>query len=113
MAEKLASKLSKQPDFNQQVTAIDTNLGSGEVILSMNTTKPDDWNAAEQFQSGTEDKKYFAVFNSTTLGALQKLDLSKANLLYGTKQAIRSLNYGASCKVGIQFREMWWLGAPW
>ena len=63
----------------------------------------------------TEDKKkkenvryYDAVFNSAPLGAMQRMDLRGLNLNWGTKQAIRSLGYGASCKVGIKFKTMWW-----
>jgi len=56
----------------------------------------------------TETRDYFAVFNSTTLGALQRMDLKDAKLRYGTKQAIRSLGYGASCKVGMKFKNAWW-----
>ena len=33
-------------------------------------------------------------------------------LNYGTKQAIRNLGYGASCKVGIRFKKLWWRQAP-
>uniref|UniRef100_A0A0D2XYM7 Amine oxidase domain-containing protein n=1 Tax=Fusarium oxysporum (strain Fo5176) TaxID=660025 RepID=A0A0D2XYM7_FUSOF len=59
-----------------------------------------------------KEKEYFAVFNSTTLGALQRMDLKDAGLLWGTKQAIRALGYGASCKVGIKFETAWWQKAP-
>ena len=54
-----------------------------------------------------EYRKYDAVFNSTPLGSMQRMDLRGLNLNWGTKQAIRSLGYGASCKVGIRFKEMW------
>ena len=37
------------------------------------------------------------------------MDLSGLNLNWGTKQAIRSLGYGASCKVGIRFKNLWWI----
>ena len=40
------------------------------------------------------------------------MDLTKAGLLYGTKQAIRSLGYGASCKVGMKFKTCWWAESP-
>ena len=53
-------------------------------------------------------REYLAVFNSTTLGSIQRIDLKKAGLLYGTKQSIRSLGHGASCKVGMKFRTRWW-----
>ena len=56
-----------------------------------------------------EYRKYDAVFNSAPLGSMQRMDLRGLNLNWGTKQAIRSLGYGASCKVGIRFKEMWWM----
>ena len=51
---------------------------------------------------------YNAVFNSAPLGNMQRMDLRGLNLNWGTKQAIRSLGYGASCKIGIRFKELWW-----
>lgn len=59
---------------------------------------------------GEEEKRtYDAVFNSATLGAQQHMKLEGLNLNWGTKQAIRSLGYGASCKVGIRFKTLWWM----
>ncbi len=59
----------------------------------------------------TEEKTrdYDAVFNSAPLGAMQRMDLRGLKLNWGTKQAIRSLGYGASCKVGIKFKYRWWV----
>ena len=59
-------------------------------------------------QGKTESKDFDAVFNSAPLGAMQRMDLRGLNLNWGTKQAIRSLGYGASCKVGIKFKYRWW-----
>lgn len=56
---------------------------------------------------------YDAVFNSTTLGAMQHMHLEGLNLNWGTKQAIRSLGYGASCKVGVRFSRKWWMAEPY
>ena len=60
-------------------------------------------------ESKKEERKYEAVFNSAPLGAMQRMDLRGLNLNWGTKQAIRSLGYGASCKVGIKFSYRWWV----
>ena len=59
--------------------------------------------------SEEEQREYEAVFNSAPLGAMQRMDLRGLNLNWGTKQAIRSLGYGASCKVGIKFKYRWWV----
>lgn len=57
----------------------------------------------------TTPREYDAVFNSAPLGSMQRMDLRGLNLNWGTKQAIRALGYGASCKVGIKFKKMWWM----
>jgi monoamine oxidase len=57
-----------------------------------------------------ETRDYSAVINTTTLGALQKIDLTGMELPYGMKSAIRVLRYDTSTKVGIKFKEMWWKG---
>ena len=54
-------------------------------------------------------RRYDAVFNSAPLGAMQRMDLTGLNLEWRTKQAIRSLGYGASCKVAIRFKSLWWI----
>lgn len=114
MAKRMADKLKSPPQFNKQVTAIEQDLkNSGDITLTIKSTPPDDWDKKKLFPSTEETRSYFTVFNCTTLGALQRMDTSKANLLYGTKQAIRSLAYGASCKVGIRFKTMWWMQDPW
>ena len=55
-----------------------------------------------------EPRHYDTVFNSATLGAMQHMKLEGLNLNWGVKQGIRSLGYGASCKVGIRFKNHWW-----
>jgi len=54
------------------------------------------------------NRNYSAVINTTTLGALQKMDLTGMALPYGMKTAIRVLHYDTSTKVGIKFKQMWW-----
>ena len=60
-------------------------------------------------ESEEEQRDHEAVFNSAPLGAIQRIDLRGLNFNWGTKQAIRSLGYGASCKVGIKFSYRWWV----
>ena len=52
---------------------------------------------------------YSTIINTTTLAALQKVDLTGMELTYGMKAAIRSLRYDTSTKVGIRFRNPWWI----
>ena len=53
--------------------------------------------------------KYTAVINTTTLAALQKMDLTEMELPYRLKSAIRSLHYDTSTKVGMKFKYPWWI----
>lgn len=62
-----------------------------------------------QGQEEKDAQVYDSVFNSVTLGAMQHMQLEGLNLNWGTKQAIRSLGYGASCKVGVRFKTLWWI----
>ncbi|KAL9106240.1 MAG: hypothetical protein Q9227_008708 [Pyrenula ochraceoflavens] len=61
---------------------------------------------------GSTPKTYHAVFNSAPLGAMQHMHLEGLNLNWGAKSAIRSLEYKASCKVGIRFKSLWWMKKP-
>lgn len=76
----MVEQLRNTPEYNHKVTAITRKPGG---IMSLTIKQGD------ALTSDTRD--YFAVFNSTTLGALQRMDLTKAGLHYGAKQAIRSL----------------------
>ncbi|KAI8941968.1 hypothetical protein NX059_000078 [Plenodomus lindquistii] len=64
---------------------------------------------AVTLEDGSEPDRYDAVFNSVPLGAMQHMHLEGLNLSWGVKSAVRSLNYGASCKVGIRFKSLWWM----
>ncbi|KAJ4246033.1 hypothetical protein NW762_013778 [Fusarium torreyae] len=114
---KIMSEKIKQPvQFNSQVSAINAHPNDPKrkdpekyvpVTLSVDRIDPETKDITK-----TDKKDYFAVFNSTTLGALQRMNLKDAGLLWGTKQAIRSLGYGASCKVAIKFKSPWWQEDP-
>ena len=54
-------------------------------------------------------RKYAAVFNTTTLACLQRMDLTGLELLYEQKDAIRSLHYDTASKVGMKFKYPWWI----
>jgi monoamine oxidase len=76
--------------------------------VAVTTTKTYPKDAPEPHPHVEETRVYSAVINTTTLGALQKIDLTGMELPYGMKTAIRVLRYDTSTKVGIKFREMWW-----
>jgi hypothetical protein len=83
IARLMAGKMGGSVHFNTQVTAINANVGQrGQdrtkyAPLTLAYTKTDP--ISKQTTQGTSD--YVAVFNSTTLGALQRMDLRDAGLL--------------------------------
>lgn len=101
MAKRMYAKVERtkpnRVSFNKKVTKM-------EYLASTDTQKIGVYVAGEE-----EYREYDGVFNSAPLGSMQRMDLRGLNLNWGTKQAIRSLGYGASCKVGIRFKEMWWM----
>ena len=95
-------KESKKIHYQKQVTAMkwdDAITVDGAKLLV----------SVKDAEGQTSKETYDAVFNSAPLGSMQRMDLTGLNLNWGTKQAIRSLGYGASCKVGIKFKHMWWM----
>lgn len=97
LAQKMEKSIAKKPTYKSPVTAI------------KQSRRRELHNLTVHVKGEALPDKYAAVFNSTTLGAAQRMDLTTARLNYGTKQAIRTLNYGASCKVGIRFSYPWWI----
>lgn len=52
---------------------------------------------------------YVTVFNTTSLGCLQRMDLTGLDLHPSQKDAIRCLHYDDSAKVAIKFAYPWWI----
>jgi monoamine oxidase len=104
IAKRMATSLQKENSiqFQKRVTKIVYNDGDRTTDTCIGVT----------VQAEDKPRTYHGVFNSATLGAQQHMNLTGLNLNYGTKQAIRSLGYGASCKVGIRFKRLWWREAP-
>lgn len=107
LAQEMEKRISHKPNYGSAITSIKLerfNIQNKEQIHSIRVRV--------EKQETLYHKNYAAVFSSATLGAMQRMDLTGAELNLGTKQAIRTLNYGASCKVGIQFSKPWWILAP-
>ncbi|GKT48204.1 putative bifunctional amine oxidase [Colletotrichum spaethianum] len=103
IAEVMMKKL-KNPEcikFNNQVVAMDAHTSLPRLKTEEITLRIRDTTAEPKSLDGERNENYFTVFNSTTLGSMDRMDLSKAGLLWDTKQAIRCLGYGASCKVCV------------
>ncbi|KAK1624992.1 hypothetical protein BDP81DRAFT_474713 [Colletotrichum phormii] len=111
IADQMRNKIAKPNaiKFNTQVMAVKSNVQVNSVVTADMSLKVKD----TKTDKPKEDPKYFTVFNSTTLGSMDRMDLSKAGLFWDTKQAIRCLGYGASCKVGMKFKTAWWRQAPY
>ncbi|KAK1535929.1 flavin containing amine oxidoreductase [Colletotrichum paranaense] len=111
IAEEMRKKMKNQSAirFNTQVVGMNANLQINEQVTTSMTVMLKDSISRNSLPS----RDYFTVFSSATLGSMNRMDLSKAGLLWDTKQAIRCLGYGASCKVGIKFKTPWWQEAPY
>lgn len=96
----MLDKISKTPETSKRVTAI---------ALERSRTSPLHNNMRVQISGEEKPRYYSTVFNTTTMGAAQRMDLSKAELHPVQKDAIRSLRYDASCKVAIRFKTAWWI----
>ncbi|KAL8819318.1 MAG: hypothetical protein Q9191_007760 [Dirinaria sp. TL-2023a] len=105
MQDKLGENFSSKVGLNQRVKSIALQRddpptsatkmpGSSAIKIRVNEEK--------------EPRKYAAVFNTTTLACLQRIDLTGLELLYEQKDAIRSLHYDTASKVGMKFQTNWW-----
>ncbi|KAG1821131.1 uncharacterized protein BJ212DRAFT_1337791 [Suillus subaureus] len=54
-------------------------------------------------------RQYDSVFNTTSLGCSQHMDLVDAELHPAQRDALRCLRYDTSCKVAIKFKTPWWI----
>lgn len=100
MKDTIKAKNPNAFQWGQLVTEIGYTAGS-------NQTKIDVTWQDEKTGVAAPTKTYDAVFNSATLGSMKYMKLENLNLNWGSKQAIRNLGYGASCKVGVRFNTMW------
>ena len=101
LALRMEEKLVTKPAYLSKVTAIRADETKGMEIDIKKATNSD--------KSFVETKAFNGVFNTTTLGCLKRIDTEKASLNYTTKQAMRSLGYSPSAKVGMKFKHAWWI----
>ncbi|KAM0558066.1 hypothetical protein ACHAPJ_005233 [Fusarium lateritium] len=112
IAKRMAAKAKKRVEYNTCVRSIDAQVSLRKAdkftAMKLHTVRTD----PKTKKVESKDREYFAILNSTTLAALQRMELRNAGLSWGTKQAIRALGYGASAKVGMKFRTAWWQKDP-
>ncbi|KJA17693.1 hypothetical protein HYPSUDRAFT_146222 [Hypholoma sublateritium FD-334 SS-4] len=92
IAREMAKKLHAQPILSKKVTKI-AESGRGITVVVAGEATP---------------RKYTQVISTVPLGCLSGIDIEDCDLLYSQKQAVRSLRYDASTKVGIKFETRWW-----
>lgn len=59
--------------------------------------------------SGQPARTYDVVFNTTSFGCLQRMDLQGLSLDADQLTAIRALSYDRATKVAIKFKQAWWM----
>jgi monoamine oxidase len=88
-------KLSTKVQTNKRVTAISQSDDAQSMLVSID--------------GEDEPRNYATVFNSTTMGCLAQMDLSRLPLTPDQHLAIRTLSYDNSCKVAVKFSRAWWV----
>ncbi|GJC89387.1 putative bifunctional amine oxidase DDB_G0291301 [Colletotrichum liriopes] len=58
--------------------------------------------------NGTKEYSYAHVISTVPLGALQAINMTELDLSYFENNAIRTLNYDPSTKIGFKFTTRWW-----
>ena len=87
----------------------DKVLNKAVLKMKLDRERSSDDKIVVEVKGEQKPRFYNAVINTTTLAALQKMDLSEMELPYGLKAAIRSLRYDTSTKVGMKFNYPWWI----
>ncbi|OBZ77640.1 hypothetical protein A0H81_02546 [Grifola frondosa] len=91
IVHEMAKRLKVQPQLKQRVTKIVKCEYQTMLVIA----------------NGVE-REYSHVISTIPLSCLGSIDLDGCDLLYSQKQAIRSLQYDSSTKVGIKFEGRWW-----
>ncbi|KAF9466955.1 hypothetical protein BDZ94DRAFT_1305819 [Collybia nuda] len=91
MAKYIISRRTGAFTFNSRVTAISVSPAGMEVVAN-----------------GTDHHQFSHVISTIPLPVLRTVDLSEAKLSPMQSNALRSLDYGPSVKIGMQFKTAWW-----
>ncbi|KAI9045910.1 flavin monoamine oxidase family protein [Aspergillus affinis] len=99
ITNKMADRIHHKPALNTHVTSIEYDPHSTSKTMKV-----------KALVNGTpETKTYDAVFATTTLPCMQRMELSRAGLSRAQVDAIRCLKYEASVKIAIEFETPWWI----
>ncbi|KAK1144957.1 hypothetical protein N8T08_004672 [Aspergillus melleus] len=99
ITDKMADRIHQKPCLNTRVISIEHD--------SYSTSNP--MKVEVLVNDIPESKSYDAVFATTSLPCMQRMELSSAGLSRAQVDAIRTLYYDASVKVAIEFETPWWI----
>ncbi|EKM59015.1 uncharacterized protein PHACADRAFT_136177 [Phanerochaete carnosa HHB-10118-sp] len=92
-----------QPLLYHRVTAIEESDDGFTMTVTFDGSDNPDTSARRPPQ-----RKFSNVISTMSFACLRMVDLERAGLSYGQKNAIKDLMYTPSIKVGIQFKTAWW-----
>ncbi|KDQ16662.1 hypothetical protein BOTBODRAFT_106568 [Botryobasidium botryosum FD-172 SS1] len=98
----MTERLSSKPRLSRRVTCI---APTADPTRPMSVAHID---AKAGSSASTSTSHYDYVISTMPLPNLRFVDMEKCNLGYGQRQAIRSLSYNPSVKIGIKFKSRWW-----
>ncbi|KAG8805189.1 hypothetical protein FRC17_005685 [Serendipita sp. 399] len=93
-------------------TASSLQMGTAVTAISPTVAPDGSWTSvtvdATKVNGSSTTNTYDHVVSTLPFGCLRSVDTSKCNFDWEHLQAIRSLQYGNSVKVGIRFKKRWW-----
>jgi len=93
---KMLSTLTTPPDYNHRVTAVTEEM-SLDPLKRMKVSI-----------LGKEDEYFSNVVSTVTFSVLRTINTDGVRMNFNQREAMRSLIYGQSIKVGIKFKSRWW-----
>ncbi|KDQ16661.1 hypothetical protein BOTBODRAFT_53766 [Botryobasidium botryosum FD-172 SS1] len=100
--EAMIERLSSKPQLSRRVTRI---APTADPTRPMSVAHID---AKTNSSTSTSTSRYDYVISTMPLPNLRFVDMEKCNPGHGQRQAIRSLTYNPSVKIGIKFKSRWW-----
>ncbi|KAJ7060959.1 L-amino acid oxidase [Mycena amicta] len=101
--EAMTERLSSTPVLYHRATVIEQTHGGDSITVTFDRRL--DPNRSSQ---SVTKRTYSNVISTMSFACLRMVDLTKAGLNQGQKNAIRDLIYTPSIKVGMQFKTAWW-----
>ena len=93
---KMLATLKTPPVYNHRVTAV-AEEASADPLRRMRVSI-----------QGKEDEYFSTVVSTVTFSVLRTIDTDGVRMNFNQREAMRSLMYGQSIKVGIKFKTRWW-----